>query len=151
MADLTFKISGTCETPTKTVVKARNFTMIIDEPPTLGGKDEGANPVEYLLAALAGCLNVVGHLVAKEMNMDLKRMEIEIEGKLNPEKFSGKETIDRAGFKEIKVLIKIETDADEETLKKWLEAVERRCPVSDNISNPTPVKITFKKESSCCG
>jgi len=125
--------------------------MTIDEPPALGGKNEGANPVEYLLAALAGCLNVVGHLVAKEMNMDLRKMEIEIEGKLNPEKFSGKETTDRAGFKEIKVLIKIETDADEETLKKWLETVERRCPVSDNISSPTPVKITFKKESSCCG
>ncbi len=151
MADLTFKISGSCETPTKTIVKARNFTMIIDEPPALGGKDEGANPVEYLLAALAGCLNVVGHLVAKEMKMDLKKMEVEIKGKLNPEKFAGKDTADRAGFKEISALIKVETDADEETLKKWLETVEKRCPVSDNISNSTPVKIMFEKISSCCG
>jgi len=150
MADLIFKISAIGETPKKTVVKARNFTMIIDEPLALGGKDEGANPVEYVLAALSGCLNVIGHLVAKEKNIDLKKMEIEIEGKLNPDKFAGKETTDRAGFKEINVLIKVDADADEETLKNWLETVEKRCPVSDNIANPTPVKITFKKESSCC-
>ncbi len=67
--DLKFSISATSETPTRVQGKARSFTMYVDEPPQLGGEDKGANPVEYLLAALAVCLNVVGHMVAKEMNM----------------------------------------------------------------------------------
>jgi len=46
--------------------------MTIDEPDNLGGTDAGANPVEYLLAALSGYLNVVGHLVAREMGINLK-------------------------------------------------------------------------------
>ena len=59
----TFSIDATGDSATKTTVSARDFTFVVDEPPALGGDDAGPNPVEYLLGALAGCLNVVGHLV----------------------------------------------------------------------------------------
>jgi uncharacterized OsmC-like protein len=143
--DLKFSISATSETPTRVQVKARSFTMYVDEPPQLGGEDKGANPVEYLLAALAGCLNVVGHMVAKEMNMQLGGLAINIEGVLNPAKFQGKSNAERAGYKEINVTIKAKTNAPEDVLKKWIETVESRCPVSDNIANPTPVKLNVIK------
>jgi uncharacterized OsmC-like protein len=143
--DLTFSISATSETPTRVQVKARSFTMYVDEPPQLGGEDKGANPVEYLLAALAGCLNVVGHMVAKEMNMQLDGLAINIEGVLNPAKFQGKSNAERAGYKEINVTIEAKTNAPEDVLKKWIETVESRCPVSDNIANPTPVKLNVIK------
>jgi len=143
--DLKFSISATSETPTMVQVKARSFTMYVDEPPQLGGEDKGANPVEYLLAALAGCLNVVGHMVAKEMNMQLDGLAINIEGVLNPAKFQGKSNAERAGYKEINVTIEAKTNAPEDVLKKWIETVESRCPVSDNIANPTPVKLNVIK------
>ncbi|WP_448532217.1 OsmC family protein [Pseudothermotoga sp.] len=143
--DLKFSISATSETPTRVQVKARSFTMYVDEPPQLGGEDKGANPVEYLLAALAGCLNVVGHMVAKEMNMQLDGLAINIEGVLNPAKFQGKSNAERAGYKEINVTIEAKTNAPEDVLKKWIETVESRCPVSDNIANPTPVKLNVIK------
>jgi len=141
---LKFGVKAWSENPTKIVVEARGFEMIIDEPEDLRGTNDGANPVEYLLAALAGCLNVVGHIVAKEMGFSLREIELELEGDLDPAKFSGKDTDERAGYKEIRVEIKPNTDADEETLKKWLENIKSRCPVSDNIANPTPIKITLK-------
>ncbi|SHE46413.1 Uncharacterized OsmC-related protein [Marinitoga hydrogenitolerans DSM 16785] len=144
MAFLNFKITSESENPTKTIVKARSFEMIIDEPESLGGKDEGANPVEYLLAAFAGCLNVVGHLVAKEMGFKLRKMKINIDGDLNPAKFLGKPSEDRTGYTQINVSFILETDANEETLKEWLKKVEERCPVSDNLSNPTPIKFNIK-------
>jgi uncharacterized OsmC-like protein len=80
-------------------------------------------------------------MVAKEMGFVLKGVEFEIEGNLNPMKFMGKSDAERTGYKEVRVSIKPDTDADEETLKKWLEEVEKRCPVSDNIANATPVVI----------
>lgn len=144
MADMTFRAKAHSENPTKTVVKTRTFEMIIDEPADLGGTNEGANPVEYVLAALSGCLNVMCHMVAREMNINLRRVEIELAGKLNPDKLFGKETNDRAGYKEIVVEINPDTDADRATLNKWLETVESRCPVSDNLNNPTPVLIKLK-------
>ncbi len=145
MMDVKFSVAAKAETETRVMVKARNFTMYVDEPPQLGGEDKGANPVEYVLAALAGCLNVVGHLVAKEMGIVLRELSIEIQGILNPAKFQGKSQQERAGYKQIDVLINVKTDADEKTLAKWLKTVEERCPVSDNLANPTPLKISFKK------
>lgn len=143
MPNMQVNVKATKENPTKTVVKARNFEMIIDEPANLGGTDHGANPVEYVLAALSGCLNVVGHVVAKEMGFEIKSLEIELDGELNPARFMGKSDEERAGYQAINVKMKPETDADEATLKSWIEKVENRCPVSDNLANATPVNITL--------
>jgi len=75
---LTFKVSGHSENNTKTIVNARNFKLVIDEPESLGGNNEGATPVEFLLAALVGCLTVVGNLVAKEMHKALQCQQQEV-------------------------------------------------------------------------
>ncbi len=145
MPDIKFSVSGKCENPTKLIVKSGKFVITIDEPANLGGTDAGASPVEYVLAALGGCLNVVGHLVAKEMGMQLNGLQVEIEGDLDPAKFMGKSMNVRAGYKEIRVNLKPVTNADKATLDKWVKAVEDRCPVSDNLKNPTPVKISISK------
>jgi uncharacterized OsmC-like protein len=141
MADLTFKITAQSETSARTMVQARNFSIIVDEPQELGGSNQAANPVEYVLAAFAGCLNVMGHLIAKEMNFTLRDLKIDIEGKLNPNKLFGKCDMDRAGYKEITVVLKPDCDADPDTLQKWMHEVESRCPVSDNIQNNTKVNV----------
>ncbi|MDN4754193.1 OsmC family protein [Porphyromonadaceae bacterium W3.11] len=143
MADSKFRVKARSKNPTKVVVKARSFEMIIDEPTEQGGTNDGANPVEYVLAALSGCLNVMCHLIANEMGFTLRGVEIKIAGSLNSDKLMGKETTDRAGFKEVDVEIIPDTDADDDTLKKWIKVVEERCPVSDTISNSTPLKITL--------
>lgn len=146
MSDLKFKIKAHSENPTKTVVKARGFNLIIDEPASLGGTDEGANPVEYILAAFSGCINVMGHVVAKEMGFELRGMEITLSGELNPERFMGKSFNERAGYKSIEVVVKPDSDASPETLNQWLNAIEDRCPVSDNLSNETPISIKIEEK-----
>ncbi len=144
MSDAKFRIRANSENPTKTIVKARNFEMIVDEPDQFGGTNNGATPVEYVLASLAGCLNVVGHMVAKELDFEIKSLSFDISGPLNAEKLFGKDTNDRAGYKNIQVTIRVDTDADEETLNKWAEIVEDRCPVSDNLSNETPLNLSLE-------
>ena len=141
MADLKFRMKAHSESPAKTIVKARNFEIIVDEPADLGGTDSGANPVEYMLAALAGCLNVMGHVIAGEMGFPLRGLKIEISGNLNPDRLFGKSFDERAGYKSVTAKVIPDCDADKETLDKWLETIWDRCPVSDNIQNVTPVKI----------
>ena len=137
--DLVLKAHGKRLSPTKMVVKAEGFEILIDK---LNG--EQPCPLDYTLAALAGCLNIAGTLVAKDMGIKIEDMEIEVEGVFNPAKFMGAEG-ERAGFKEIRAVIKVKSDADEERLKEWLERVEERCPISDNLANPTPTKVEIKK------
>src|SRR5574344_59107 len=124
MADLVFKVDAKSETPTRVSANARQFSIVVDEPPTLGGEDLGANPVEYLLASYAGCLNVMAHLVAREQGLKLNKLSIHVSGNLNPDKLFGKPSEDRAGFKHIEVQIVPETDAPEELVNQWLEEVE---------------------------
>jgi len=138
--DMPIKISGIRVSPTKMKVVGDGFEIMVDK---LGG--EAPSPLHYQLAALAGCLNIVGTLVANDMKIDLEDLEVEVVGILNPSKFMGLED-GRAGFKEIEVTIRVKTNADEETLKKWLSLVEERCPISDNLSNPTPIRIGIKRE-----
>lgn len=141
MGLMTFSVEAHSESPAKTVAKARGFEMIIDEPPELGGTDAGPNPVEFMLGSLAGCLNVVCHMVAREMGFELRGVRISLEGQLNPERLFGTCMDERAGYQKIAVRISPDADADEETLRKWLGEVEGRCPVSDNVCNPTPVEL----------
>jgi uncharacterized OsmC-like protein len=66
MSDLKISIEGEAQSAARFSANARQFNIVIDEPPQLGGEDLGANPVEYLLASYAGCINVVAHLTARE-------------------------------------------------------------------------------------
>lgn len=141
-----FAVSAESESETKTRVEARDFEFVVDEPIELGGTNDGPNPVEYLIGAWAGCLNVVTHTVSKErgISLDSTETEIEIEGDLDPRAFlDGVDDI-RAGYQTIRVQITVDSDADEETLTALAAEVNQRCPVGDNIGNPTPTDVTIQ-------
>lgn len=124
--------------------RARNHALVIDEPAALGGTDKGPTPVEYVLMGLGGCVAFVGKIVAKEMGINIKRIRVSLSGGLNPARFRGEQTDDRAGFKQIDVEVEVESDAPRPQLEQWLRTVESRCPVGDNIQNPTPVVFSLK-------
>ncbi|ELZ93051.1 OsmC family protein [Haloferax sulfurifontis] len=142
---LTFAVAAEAASPTETRVSVRDFEFVVDEPESLGGANAGPNPVEYVLGALAGCLNVTAHVVAREMDLDVRDLEIAIEGDLDPAKFMGKRDDARAGYEEIRVAVTADVDADAETIGAWLSAVEARCPVSDNLSTATPLALSFDR------
>jgi uncharacterized OsmC-like protein len=146
MSDLKFSVEGESSSPTQFIGKTRQFTLVVDEPEALGGTDEDANPVEYILAGFAGCVNVIGHIVAKELGFTINNLKIEVSGDLNPQRFLGASFEERAGFKSISLNLVPDTDADIETLAKWLQIIEERCPVRDNLQNNTPIKIAVEKE-----
>jgi uncharacterized OsmC-like protein len=144
MEDLKFRVLAHSENPTKTVVKARGFEIILDEPESLGGTNQGANPVEFILAAFCGCINVMGHVIAKEMEFELRSIKIKMCGNLNPQRLFGSSFEERAGYKGIDVSIEPDCDAPIEVLEEWLAKIEDRCPVSDNLSNKTPINLLLK-------
>lgn len=146
MKTLTFKAEGCSESPTKTVVRSRGFEMVLDEPDSFGGTDDGPTPFEFLFGALAGCLNIVGHMVAKDMGFELQGITFELAGDFDPSRFQGKETSERAGYQEVRVTVTPDADTDGQTLERWLQTVEERCPVSDNLRSPTPLKLSVHSE-----
>ena len=135
MADLKFSVEGIAETETRLVVKTRQFSIIIDEPQTLGGSDLGANPVEYLLASYAGCVNVMAFLIANELGFKIEKLTIKVDGDINPDRLFGKSYEDRAGFKQINLELNAKTNATPELLKKWVQKIKNRCPINVKLIN----------------
>ena len=145
MSDLIFSVSAISQSAARVKVSARDFQFLIDEPPVLGGDDLGANPVEYVLGALTGCLNVVAHLVAKELGIAVRSLKITASGDVNPARLLQLPGAERAGYKSIQVQLDADTDASPELLEKWLAIVESRCPVSDNLLHVTPVELRLRQ------
>ena len=128
---------GACQTHSR----SKPFEYVKDEPPVLLGNDQGANPVEYALAALAGCLttSLIYHAAAQGVKID--EVESTLRGDLDLQGFLGMSENIRNGYAKIDVSFRIKADAPEEKLKELVELAQKRSPVFDMISNPTPVNV----------
>ncbi len=146
MSNLTFSVSGQSLGQTQLRSRTRDFNILVDEPESFGGRNEAPSPVEFILTGLAGCINVVAHLVADELQIKVQDLCIEVSGTLNTDKMLGKFTLERAGFLSIFVNIKAVTDAPDEKLTKWLSIIETRCPVRDTLGGLTPISVNLKRK-----
>jgi uncharacterized OsmC-like protein len=144
MSHLNFSIRGESLTATLYNGKARQFQIQVDEPHALGGQDSAPNPVEYILAGYAGCLNVVFHLVAKELDVKINNLNINISGDIDPARFLGLSEMERAGFQSLKVEIELDADAPQQVIEDLITKAKQRCPVNDNLINPTPVHYNIR-------
>lgn len=142
---LSVEVEAERESATRATVEAREFELVVDEPEEMGGANEGPNPLEYLLAGQAGCLNVTASQVANDMGIELDALEIGIEGEFDVGTFQTEQPEGRTGVQNVEVTLEAETDADDETLDEWGERVEARCPVSDNIKHETGVGLSVER------
>ena len=125
----------------KVEVKAGNHTLYVDQPQAGGGADEGPNPIEYLFTSLAGCIATAARIIAIQKRIKLNGMDMKIEGVFDTEIILGKSKENRPGVTGINVTLNIDSDMTKEEKKAFVEEIESRCPVSDNIENATPVKV----------
>jgi len=123
----------------------QDFTLESDEPPLLLGEDQGANPVEYVLTALAGCLttSLVYHAAARGIVID--SIESELDGELDLRGFLGLSDEIRNGYQKINVTFHIEADAPQQTIDELIMLAQQRSPVFDIISNPVAVSVKGEK------
>lgn len=142
---LPVEVEADRETPTKSTVTARDFELVIDEPEDMGGQNDGPNPLEYLLAGQAGCLNVTASQVAKDMDLVLEDLEVEIAGEFDVDAFQTERPDEHVGVRNIEVRMDVAADADEATLEEFGERVEQRCPVSNNIAQATAIDLTVER------
>lgn len=128
--------------------KSRNKPFVLDngEPDVLLGKDEGANPVEYVLHGLAGCMttSMVYHAAAR--GIKIKAIESTLSGELDLRGLLGISKDVRNGYKKINVAFKIKADATDEQLEELIQIAKNHSPVYDTISRPVPIEVSVHRK-----
>jgi len=125
--------------PGRALLTVRGQHIVTDSPPTLGGPNEAANPVELLLCALAGCATFVCERAAQELGIPLKAVSVTAAGDFDPRGVCG-EPIDPR-FQGFKVRLALD-GPDAAQCEMLLLAFKTRCPVYTTLSRAAPVEIT---------
>ncbi len=132
---------GACQTHTR----SQPFVFEKDEPPVLLGNDHGANPVEYALAALNGCLTTTLIYHAAAQGVKIEEVESTLSGDLDIQGLLGMSEKVRNGYEKIKVTFKVKAEASEEKIKELVDLAQKRSPVFDIISRPTPIEVSLQR------
>ncbi len=137
-------VKGVQEEGVRTSLHVRQFRpFIADEPASLGGTDEGPNPVEYVLSGLVGCKSVMIAIIAKELDFVYEDLVIEADGSLDMRGLMGFKGIS-PNFQRASVHIQMKTTETDERMKALLERVGKRCPVMALFTESgIPVDVTW--------
>jgi putative redox protein len=128
----------------KVETRTRQHIAYIDQPAASGGTDSGPTPLEYQLISLAGCMVSIGYIIARQRRLAIRKLEAHVEGDLNPDVFMGKNTEDRAGFSNIRVHLKVDSDMSQAEKEQFIRDIDARCPISDNLHNLTPIEFVVE-------
>lgn len=137
----TVKVSGVQGAKFRMELTAGGHKVTVDQPVPMGGDDEGPNPLEYTLFALAGCIGAIGRIIANQRKLQVRGFSVEVEGKINTDNLLGQDSGERAGFQDIAVRVNIDSDMTDDEKSALLHDIDSRCPVSDNLQNPVPVSF----------
>lgn len=124
--------------------ESRDLPFVFDnsEPPILLGNNEGANPVEFILHGLAGCMTTTMMLHAAANGIAVDHVESSLEGDIDVQGFLGLDESVRNGYQNIRVNFKIEGDLTEEEKQKLI-SFAYMSPVFDIVTNKVPVSISL--------
>jgi uncharacterized OsmC-like protein/uncharacterized metal-binding protein len=138
----TIRIEAQANDKYQVTVQAGERTLYVDQAVSVGGEGLGANPMEYLFASLAGCIATTARIIATQQNLDLKGMDIKVEGALDLNFLYGKSRDGRPGSTGINVSVALDSAMSELERQSFFEELRSRCPISDTIAAATPITIT---------
>ena len=120
------------------IAHKQTYELHADEPPILAGHDEGANPVEHLLNALAACVttSMVAHAAVRGIHIE--ELESELEGDIDLNGFLGLDESVPKGFTEIRVKFRVKSDIEN---MERLKRLTRFSPVFNTITHGADVNI----------
>ena len=117
------------------------FEFTNGEPPVLLGNNEGANPVEFLLHALAGCVTTTTVLHAAARGIQIESLSTELVGKIDVQGLLALDDSVPVGYEQIQIKMDIKANCSDEELDELLAFAKDHSPVCNTICRPVPVTV----------
>jgi len=117
------------------------FEFTNGEPPVLLGANEGANPVEFLLHALAGCVTTTTVLHAAARGIQIESLSTELVGAIDVQGLLELGDSVPVGYDQIKIKMDIKADCSDEELDELVSFAREHSPVCSTIREPIPVSV----------
>jgi uncharacterized OsmC-like protein len=113
-------------------IKARQHTLISDQPQENGGFDEGVTPPELLLAALGSCAAYYAaqYLRSRNLAMEGTRVRVTADKAKNPARMDNFQ---------IKIQVPIALSADHEA---GVQRAVHQCLIHNTLLNPPKIETT---------
>lgn len=137
MALKTLSASASLDAGFTISMQAGNHTIHVDQPKNAGGQDMGPSPLQLQLAAVAGCFGTIGRIIAHQQKITLRGIHFDLEADYDPDGLMGRNSEVRPGFQALRIKVDIDADLSQEEKQQFLEQIERRCPLADNMLHGT--------------
>jgi uncharacterized OsmC-like protein len=121
----------------------QTFSIDADHPEVFASEDNGATPVEIVLAALASCMTAGVATVATHRGVQLRSVTATLEGDMDLQGILGIDGDVRNGYDEIRVTYDIDADASRADLEAIVAQSQKRSAVFDIVANPTTVRVAL--------
>jgi uncharacterized OsmC-like protein len=140
---MTVRSATTSDDPTRCTVAAcdREGNPVVSwnagAHPMAGGEGDLACSGDLLLASLAACQEITLRMVAAAMNIELRDVEVTIEGDLDFRGTMGIDPETPVGFQQIRSSVRFDADAAPDRLQRLAARAERYCVVGATLREGT--------------
>ena len=121
--------------------RSEPFVYTNGEPPILLGNNEGGNPVEYLLHALAGCVTTTTVLHATARGIPIHKLSTVLVGDIDLQGLLALDDEAPVGYRSIRIEMDIEADASDEEIEDLISFAKDHSPVCNTVCRPVPVTV----------
>jgi TusA-related sulfurtransferase len=124
----------------------RNHAFDVGQPASFETRDPAPSAVEYLLAALGGCLAVGFQWRASRRGIAVHNLEVSLKAQAdNILVFLGIEAQGHPGLQAVEGNLYVEADAEEDVLQALWEETLLRSPLTQSLIRPVPVRVALKR------
>jgi len=111
-------------------VEAGGFSLVVDEPVSVGGTGTGPMPTDLLLASVSSCFALALAWAARRSGFDLPDLEVSATGTYDGPRFASLE-------------ITVESSLPEDQLRALLEPATRACYVSNTFEHCPEIVVSL--------
>ncbi|HYL80520.1 MAG TPA: OsmC family protein [Candidatus Acidoferrum sp.] len=124
----------------------RNHAFVVGQPASFDTQDAAPSALEYLLAALGGCLVAGFQWRASRRGIQIQNLEVSLKAQAdNILVFLGIEESGHPGLRCVEGSLYVEADADHEVLQALWEETQLRCPITQSLVHQVSVHISLKR------